>query len=563
MRTAHHQTLTSARQRGAALLVILVLLITGGAYLLVSQLNRVSGRIDAEKKTAAALAQAKEALIGWAVGNLTTPGMLPYPDRRDDGQYDGLSDCPAAGVATSAILLLGKIPQVGSANPCVVPWTALGLDVVDGAGEVLWYAVSRNLVSSFGVAPVINPGIINSPTFPWLVVRDPLGNIINDRVAFVLIAPGPALPGQNRTVPPTPGLPPSAAQFLEGILAVSNADFDGAYDTGAPCLPATPPTPMCEDFVMSEPWPSTTAPTFNDRLLYVTIGELMPLIEQRVAREVRQALNRSAATNGGMFPTAAALGYLGNSCGNPDGFLPLSPCQCTSDGTDVTCNCHFDAAAAPLASITYSYTGLGNYTAALGCTLTGPRSCRCTGAGNCSLSAGPIRRTFQCNANGACIARNSVLTSNFNVSYSLPSSIPGNFTGVNETTVPPNCTPSPPLTSRTMSCGSFTQIQAIVGGCAQVLNGLPDWFFTNGWKQFMYYAFSNGPPPPLLTVGAIANVRAVVISTGAPLGTQTRPPFILGSYLDDFENSNGPPAFTGVGQRLTNNFNDQAVIVSP
>ncbi len=556
MRTAPCQTLNRTRQRGAALLVMLVLLITGGAYLLVGQLNRASGRIEAEKKTAAALAQAKEALIGWAVENMTTPGtpgMLPYPDRRNDGNYDGLSDCPATNTPTSVDTLLGKFPRIAPANPCPIPYTALGLDAVDGAGEVLWYAVSRNMVSALGVAPVINPDIMNTPPFPWLIVRDQTGAIINNRVAFVLIAPGSPLPGQNRS-----GAAPTPIQFLEGIGAVTNADSNGSYDGGVPACPLG----MCEDFVMSDPWPSATTPTFNDRILYVTIDELMPLIEMRVAREARQALIRSAATNGGIFPTAAALGYLGNSCGNPDGFLPLSPCECTSDGTDLSCNCHFDATAGTLASITYRHTGPGNYTAAIGCNLIGPRSCQCSGVGSCSLTTGPIRRTFQCNANGTCTARNSIATPNFDVSYSLPSTVTGlGFVSVNETTVPPNCTLTPSTPGRTMTCSNFTQIQGIVNGCPQVLNGLPNWFFDSNWKQFMYYAFSNSVP--FLTVGATTNVRAVVISTGTTLGIQTRPPSIINNYLDDVENRNGPPVFTGMGRPLTNIFNDQAVIVAP
>ena len=267
--------MTSARQRGAALLVMLVLLITGGAYLLVSQLNRASGRIDAEKKTAAALAQAKEALIGWAVAQQPLRWMLPYPDRRDEGNYDGMSDCPAVNTPTSARLLLGKLPRIEPEFPCLRPYSSIGVDVVDGAGEVLWYAVSKNMVSSLGAPPVINPVNFNNPRFPWLVVRDQNGNLLSDRVAFLLIAPGSPLPFQNRI-----GAIPTSAQFLEGIGAVSNADFDGNYDTGAPCLPLPPPlpelqAPMCEDFIMSEPWPSVTDPTFNDRLLFVTIDELM------------------------------------------------------------------------------------------------------------------------------------------------------------------------------------------------------------------------------------------------------------------------------------------------
>ncbi|MBI3776802.1 MAG: hypothetical protein HY273_14870 [Gammaproteobacteria bacterium] len=562
MRTTRHQALTPARQHGAALMVMLLIMIIGGAYLLVSQLNRSSGRIEAEKKTAAALAQAKEALIGWTVGNLTTPGMLPYPDRRNDGDYDGRSDCPAAGIPTSAGLLLGKIPQIGPEAPCLGPWTALNLDVVDGAGEVLWYAVSRNLVSALGVAPVINPDIMNTPPFPWLVVRDQTGTIINNRVAFVLIAPGSPLPGQNRS-----GAAPTPIQFLEGISAVTNADYDGNYDGGVPACPSG----MCEDFVMSEPWPSATAPTFNDRLLYVTIDELMPLIEKRVAREARVALRNSA------LPPPAAIGYIGNSCNaGVEGFLPLPTCECrrtvTATVDDANCDCLFDRNATTPALITYTFVGSGSYAVPGNGCLATPKSCQCTGAGSCSSTASPTR-IFQCNSDGACAAHNAISVTapirSVVVTYSLPSSVtalPGNFS-----TATPRCNIGPTNPGPTLTCNNFTQMDGVVGGTvgacgpAQLLTGLPDWFLDNGWKHYMYYAVSPGN----LTVGTTTLVNAVVISTGAALSIgaqpvlQTRPSSILSHYLDDIENGNGQPAFTGVGQPLTNTFNDQAVIVAP
>ena len=556
MRTAHRQALTRARQQGAALLVMLILLITGGAYLLVSQLNRASGRIEADRKTSEALAKAKEVLIAWAVGygaatgNTTTPGMLPYPDRRNDGQYDGWSDCPLVVAAPSAALLLGKIPQVGLKSPCSIPWTPLNLDVVDGAGEVLWYAVSRNLVSALGVAPVINPGIMDNPPFPWLVVRDQSGTILNNRVAFVLIAPGPPLPGQDRTVPPPPALPPTPAQFLESIGLVSNADFDGTYDSPAPCVPNTAP-PMCEDFVMSEPWPSATSPTFNDRVLYVTIDELMPLIEKRVAREVRVALRNMPG-----LPAPAALGYLGSDCAGGDGFLPLRSCECRRTGNDINCDCPFDTP--PTASITYTYTGSASFTARLnGCVLTPSAACRCNGAGECSSAT----QTFRCTADGACAAHNMVVPGTFSVDYRLPTAAVAAFT-----TATASCSVGPPIPAATVSCSNFAAAAGVVGGIAgvclpaQMLTGLPDWFLNSGWKHYMYYATGT------LTVGVTAGVNAVVISGGRPLiigVPQTRPSLSRIDYLDDAQNRDGPNVFTGPGQPLTNIFNDQAVIVSP
>ena len=83
----------------------------------------------------------------------------------------------------------------------------------------------------------------------------------------------------------------------------------------------------------------------------------------------------------------------------------------------------------------------------------------------------------------------------------------------------------------------------------------------------MYYSIRTTPIG--LTVGTVTGVNAVVISVGRPLALgippalQVRPSSILSRYLDDAENGNGQPVFTGPGQPLTNIFNDQAVIVSP
>jgi len=564
MRTAISQALTPARQHGAALLVMLLIMIVGAAYLLVSQLNRASGRIEADRKTSEALAQAKEALIGWAVGygaatgTATAPGMLPYPDGNNDPLgYDGLSDCYTGVLPIPTQQLLGKVPRVGTGVPCPAPQTALSIDAVDGAGEVLWYAVSRNLVSLSGSAP-INPNLLlpataTFPPFPWLRVRNADGTILNDRIAFLIIAPGAVVGTQNRA-----GFAPAANQFLDRYtvassgITYSNADFNGS-DDGLPCVPTSP---YCEDFIQGDPLSPNNS--FNDRLLYVTIDELMPLIEQRVAREVRQALRNFAP----LPPAAAALGYLGDDCGSAEGFLPLPTCECRLNGTNLSCDCPFDTP--PTASITY--TGSAGFTVPVnGCALTPLASCQCTRAGSCT---GPAQ-TFRCSADGACTATN-VTPANFSIAYRLPALAIGGFSSATKNpATAPNCTITPLITNTTMSCSNFMEAQGIVGGClpGRILTGLPDWLLSSGWKHYMYYATSNALP--FLTVGTANDIRAVVISVGRPLAIdappalQTRPSSSVADYLDSAVNRSVAPDYSGVGQPLTNTFNDQAVIVAP
>ena len=79
-----------ACQRGAALLILLALVSVVLTYAVVAGLNRSAAGMAQERaqKTAAALAQAKEALIAYAVTYADNPshakripGFLPCPDR--------------------------------------------------------------------------------------------------------------------------------------------------------------------------------------------------------------------------------------------------------------------------------------------------------------------------------------------------------------------------------------------------------------------------------------------------------------------------------------------------
>ena len=53
------------KQHGAALLVMLVIMVLGAATFLASSLNRSALQIERDQKTSEALAQAKEALISF------------------------------------------------------------------------------------------------------------------------------------------------------------------------------------------------------------------------------------------------------------------------------------------------------------------------------------------------------------------------------------------------------------------------------------------------------------------------------------------------------------------
>ncbi|MHB1290587.1 MAG: hypothetical protein ACYCY5_00160 [Sulfuricella sp.] len=261
-------------ERGAALLIILTIIGIGAAFLLVSALNKANQQIERDKITAAALAQAKDALIGYAVANTSTPGGLPFSDRNNDGNYDGNGDCVTTTTNTSdsAPYLLGKWPSNQEVG-CFPTVAAFGLPLTDSHGETLWYAVSGNLVrSNSGNYPGINSSMLTS-TAGWFTVVNGQGAVLTNRAAAVILAPGGVLLSQTRG-----GAAPSANQFLEaatiGGTSYTNYAIE-AVDTG---------------FVSRD-----ADDTFNDRLLYITADELMTSVTKRVAQELKQHLDAYGA----------------------------------------------------------------------------------------------------------------------------------------------------------------------------------------------------------------------------------------------------------------------------
>lgn len=118
------------RQRGYALLIMMVILVMGSLYGIVSQLDVVTQKYARSTATVRTLVLANEALLGYAAtyrdrsGN-DVFGYLPCPDTTGDGNEAG--NCDVAGYAAVGLL----------------PYRTLGLpDLRDSDGVCLWYAVS-------------------------------------------------------------------------------------------------------------------------------------------------------------------------------------------------------------------------------------------------------------------------------------------------------------------------------------------------------------------------------------------------------------------------------------
>ncbi|MBF0214604.1 MAG: hypothetical protein HQM00_13750 [Magnetococcales bacterium] len=115
------------RERGAALMVILTIILMAGASMAIEALLIKSKRNREDQKAGFALMEAKRTLIAYArttgVNRLPCPNLTPTVDYGSSAEAD--SSC-ANGTTSLGFL----------------PWTTLGLPpLVDGTNSPIWYAV--------------------------------------------------------------------------------------------------------------------------------------------------------------------------------------------------------------------------------------------------------------------------------------------------------------------------------------------------------------------------------------------------------------------------------------
>lgn len=305
-------------QNGAALMMMLVIMILGSATFLLASLNSSALQNSRDRITADALAQAKEALIGYAAkvqisassaANQPRPGDLPCPDTNNDGLQE--SSCGNASGSTGQAARLGRLP-----------WKTLGLpDLRDASGERLWYAVSNNFKYN-----TRNTALLNSDTPGTITVRNSSGNIIhNGCVAYalpacptpgasdaafgtgavaVIIAPGGALTRQGSALSQdrSSGGINIAGNYLDtatvGGVAHDNQNFadasslDGLIQGGIKIYDATS---------------NSYSLILNDQLLAITQNSLLLPLQKRVAAEVKLCLTEYANNNHGRYPWAVPL----------------------------------------------------------------------------------------------------------------------------------------------------------------------------------------------------------------------------------------------------------------
>jgi hypothetical protein len=254
------------RQRGAALLALLAVLVLGASWFLVSRLDALSADFTARDRVynAAVLNRAKQALIGYVAAQAVkagenNPGSLPCPE--NPGDFDSTTGREGLiGTACGSSLKVGRFP-----------WRTIGTEkLVDASGEPLWYVVSMN----WGVPSAGNTSI-NSSSLGQLA----LDGVI-DAVALI-IAPGPAI-----NVSGVPG----CAVWSQARSPTGTPDWRNYLE----CENATSPANAA--FISTGP-----SGSFNDQVIKITAAEILPGIEaaiaNRIEREIAPALRTVFASN--------------------------------------------------------------------------------------------------------------------------------------------------------------------------------------------------------------------------------------------------------------------------
>ena len=260
--------------RGYVAIILIALIFTAGASWFMTSLGAGSVRNERERKIAAVLAQAKKALLARATVDASLPGSLPCPDlvthiAGTNVPDDGIADLFAG---TNCPSYVGRLP-----------WRTLGLaDLRDPDGERLWYALSPNF------RDYASQVLINDATAGTLSISG--ASALNNVVA-VVFAPGAPLSAQSRSGTANQN---NVVNYLEGANASGGTTF------------------------VSQP-PNAN---LNDRLVTITVADLISFVERRVASEITLGLNRYFLA-ASMLPNPALVTDF--SCqphGDPDLCLP-------------------------------------------------------------------------------------------------------------------------------------------------------------------------------------------------------------------------------------------------
>lgn len=211
-------------QRGFVLIALVALLVIGGLYFFISNLSPEQFQARRQQLTGEALAQAREALIGYAVryreDQLKTGtagvvyGYLPLPDLGNTrNQNVGCTEegCDAANFGGNALntTVIGRFP-----------WRTLGTGPLrDAHGECLWYAVSGSHQRIQQTSPMnwdalshLDVVVANSSA----AMISAITTSAHERPIAVIFSPGPPLAGQDRSASVTDNVAECGGNYQVG-----------------------------------------------------------------------------------------------------------------------------------------------------------------------------------------------------------------------------------------------------------------------------------------------------------------------------------------------------------
>lgn len=240
---------------------MLVIIVMGTIAFLVSSLNKPGMKIERDKMTADALAQAREALIGYAITYADThsgkvSGYLPCPDQNGTAGVNGEGSSETCG--SKNISAIGRLP-----------WRTLGLTPLrDGNGECLWYIVAGTYKSNpmtYNMMNWDNNGLLQVLAANGATLA---GQTPDSNAVALILAPGVAINGQNRT-------PDGSAPICGGNFTASNfLDSDAAVNANN-ATPSTVPNAISQFFTAG----ATT--NINDQIIFITKSDIFNAVKKR------------------------------------------------------------------------------------------------------------------------------------------------------------------------------------------------------------------------------------------------------------------------------------------
>jgi hypothetical protein len=587
--------LPARRQRGAALLILCVIVVAGMAWLLVNAVSNAAQRGNANREyNARVLAEAKTALIGWIATNAllaseSNPGRLPCPQTWTD--VNTANEGRAAGNCAA--------PAVG-----LLPWRELGLPrVLDASGNQLWYVVSPG----WHLPDAVSTLDINSNTSGSLTVS-------GQSAVALIIAPGQAV-----------SVTPNANQIAAGCSARTQT-----RDLTSPATTDVRDYLECQNATTADYTYATAIvdngsnPVFNDQVLAITTADILPVLEgaiaKRIERDIAPALKTVYAA--GTFgisgqalypypvdfsgnpgpngcPSAACAGtsnYQGSSA-KLEGLLPFNQTQgCTVQANDPRCTTSF---------LAFSKTADGQ-TSGSG-TIRTQSSCSwasnvwvCTGQYNAPSISLQTTVTVTNVAMGlrkydsskvTCTAVDDVGAGlpTQTVACSIASAVMQNNGSV---TLTINVGPMPDVVAS--GWGTYANYMINLDRAVFADHSLlstdavayptTSWFARNEWYRLTYYAVAkgrtaqvlNGAPKCPTTIGgsyafdssclSVTNVSpantqaAMLILAGRSINGAPRPSSTLGDYLEG-TNKNGTGTFVKQTVSTASVFNDRVIVV--